>query len=143
LVFDISALSGSEEQVSLRQRLFRGKPEMSIRVQLQRMYAKYLREVVKYPKIYKPTLGQDLRECFMFLRTKVNHALHIYRKQTALREADTALDNLRDVIWATYEVGCISEGQYGLWIEEISLFGMMLGGWIKETRAAEGGRHES
>jgi hypothetical protein len=107
------------------------------------MYSRFLREVVQYPKIYKPTIGQDLRECFASLRTKINHASRVYHKQTALREADTALDNLRDVIWATYEVGCISEGQYGLWVEEISTFGMMLGGWIKEVRVAESGHHES
>lgn len=121
-----------------RERLFRARQQnLPIRVHLQKMYSKYLREVVQYPKIYKPTVGQDLREAFSLLRTKLNHAAKLHHKLTALREADTALENLRDVVWASFEVHCISEGQYGLWIEELNTLGMMLGGWIKNAQNAE------
>ena len=121
-----------------RGRLFKAdQPNLPIRVQLQKMYARYLREVVQYPKIYKPTIGQDMRESFMELRSRLNYAAKVYKKQTALREADTALDNLRDAVWAAYEVKCISDGQYGLWIEELNTLGKMLGGWIKSVKENE------
>ena len=48
-----------------RDRLFKAKQHnLPIRVHLQKMYSKYLREVVQYPKIYKPTIGQDMRSVF-------------------------------------------------------------------------------
>lgn len=97
-----------------RDRLFRAKQHnLPIRVHLKKMYSKYVREVVQYPKIYKHTVGQDMRECFMVLRTKINHAAKLQHKLTALREADTALECLRDAIWAAFNVRCISEGQCG------------------------------
>ena len=121
-----------------RDRLFKAKQHnLPIRVHLQKMYSKYLREVVQYPKIYKPTIGQDMRECFAALRTKINHAAKLQHKLTALREADTALECLRDTVWAALDVRCISEGQYGLWVEDLSALGMMLVGWIRDARNAE------
>lgn len=49
-----------------RDRIFRAKQHnLPIRIHLQKMYSKYLREVVQYPKTYKPTIGQDMRECFV------------------------------------------------------------------------------
>lgn len=121
-----------------RERMFRARQHnLPIKIHLQKMYSKFLREVVQYPKVFKPTIGADVREAFSALRSKINYAAKVQRKLTALREADTALDNLRDVIWAAFDVRCISEGQYGLWVEDLTSLGMMLGGWIKDARAAE------
>lgn len=121
-----------------RERMFRARQHnLPIKIHLQKMYSKFLREVVQYPKVFKPTIGTDVREAFSVLRSKINYAAKVQRKLTALREADTALDNLRDVIWAAFDVKCISEGQYGLWVEDLTALGMMLGGWVKDARAAE------
>jgi len=121
-----------------RDRLFKARQHnLPIRVYVQKMYSKFIREVVQYPKIYKPTIGQDIRECFATLRAKLNHAAKLQHKLTALREADTALECLRDAVWAAFDVRCISEGQYGLWIEDLSVLGKMLGGWIKDAQSSE------
>ena len=121
-----------------RGRLFRAKQhDLPIRVLVQKMYSKYVREVAQYPKIYKATIGRDMGDAFTALRSKVNAASKLFHKLTALREADIALDNLRDVVWAAYDLRCISEGQYGLWIEDLSAAGNMLGGWIRSVQESE------
>lgn len=121
-----------------RSRLFRARQhDLPIRVLVQKMYSKHIREVAQYPKIYKATIGRDMGDAFTDLRSKVNAASKLFHKLTALREADIALDNLRDVVWAAYDLKCISEGQYGLWIEDMSAAGNMLGGWIKSVQESE------
>ncbi len=112
---------------------------LPIRMAVQDIYRHYLQEVVQYSKVYKPTLGQDLRQAISTLRNEVNRAAKLHHKQTALRDADVALENLRDVLWAAYEVKCVSEGQLGIWVEKMNAVGRMLGGWIKK----ENGKHES
>lgn len=102
-----------------------------LKVCISEMYKAHLREVAHYNKIYKPTIGVDIRESILQLRECVNKALKMQKKDTALRDADIALENLRDGLWVAYELKCISEGQLGLWIERLDTAGKMLGGWIK------------
>jgi hypothetical protein len=99
---------------------------------LQDIYQHHLRESAQFNKIHKPTLGADIRAVIADLRTQINRASKLYNKQTALRDADIALENLRDVIWAAYSVRCISEGQLGVWVEKLNAIGRMLGGWIRD-----------
>jgi hypothetical protein len=106
---------------------------------LQDAYQHHLREVIQFNKSFKPTLGQDIRLAIGALRNEINRALKLHHKQTALRDADIALENLRDVLWAAYEVRCISEGQLGVWVEKINTIGRMLGGWIREASKVESG----
>jgi len=121
-----------------REKMFTTKQHnLPIKTHLQKMYSKFLREIIQWPKVFKPTLGVDVRETFAVLRAKINHAVKVHKKLTALREADVALDNLRDILWTAFDVKCISEGQYGLWIEDITVLGKMLGGWIKDVWASE------
>ncbi|MDR3353936.1 MAG: four helix bundle protein [Synergistaceae bacterium] len=110
---------------------------LPLRTAVQDIYQHHLREVVQFNKIYKPTLGADIRQAIGDLRTEINRASKLYNKQTALRDADIALENLRDVIWAAYTVKCISEGQLGVWLEKLNKVGRMLGGWIKKVSASQ------
>ena len=106
---------------------------LPLRLALQDLYAHHLREAVQFPKQYKPTLGQDIRAAIAELRTEVNRASKLYNKQTALRDADIALENLRDVVWAAYSLKCLSDGQLGVWAEKMDSIGRMLGGWIRDA----------
>lgn len=98
------------------------------------IYKAHLREVANYNKVYKPTVGVDIRMSILELRDCVNRAVKLYKKETALRDADIAMENLRDGIWAAYELKCISAGQLGIWTERLDKAGKMLGGWIKTIR---------
>ena len=109
------------------------KEGLPLRIAVQDIYHHHLREVVQYNKVHKPTLGQDIKTAISALRTEINRALKLYNKQTALRDADIALENLRDVIWAASSRQCISERQFGVWVEKLNTVGRMLGGLIKEV----------
>jgi hypothetical protein len=117
-----------------------GKPQnqknqrLPLREAIQELYSHHLREVVNFSKVHKPTLGADIRAAITELRGQVNRAAKMFKKGAALRDADVALENLRDIVWAAYDVRCISEGQFGVWAEKMDEVGRMLGGWINSER---------
>jgi hypothetical protein len=100
------------------------------------MYARFAREYVQYPKIYKHTVGEDIAASFASLRGLLNRAAKLHKKQTALRDADIELENLKDLFWAALELRCITEGQFGLWVGDVTDLGRMLGGWIRSDRSS-------
>ncbi len=119
----------------MKDKIFKaGQSELTLKVRLQGLYKHCLMAVAQMPKQYKPTIGVDLREAISTLRHFTNSGLKLIHKQTALREADIALEDLRDIIWVAFELRCISEGQFGIWAEEIAAVGGMLGGWIKSVQ---------
>ena len=119
---------------SNREKLYRARVyNFPIRMEIQKLYNLYVTYYVQFPKEYKQTLGKDLGQVIYELRKHVNHALKVYQKQTALRDADSTLECLRDIVWCCFEKKCLSAGQLGLWAEQINVIGVMLGGWLKEV----------
>lgn len=95
----------------------------------------FLRDVVNFNKVYKPTIGADIREAINELRGQVNRAFKLHNKATALRDADISLDNLRCMVWTAHELKCISGGQMGIYAEHMAEIGRMIGGWERAIRS--------
>lgn len=105
-----------------------------LRTHINTMYKVHLREMIHYNKVFRPTVGMDIKAAICELRRQVNRAFKLYNKGTALRDADIALEDLRDLLWSAYELKCISDGQLGVWTERISTVGKMIGGWLKTIK---------
>lgn len=116
--------------------MFHNGDPSPLRALIQDIYKAHLREVVHYNKVYKPTIGADIRQDILALRAGVNRALRTPDKRrdqkiSALRSADIALENLRDGLWTASELKCVSEGQLSEWCKRLDTAGKMIGGWIK------------
>lgn len=122
--------------MSAREQIIHSRSQkLPLMVLLEDIYAAFCREVIQWPKSYKHTLGEDVRRAICDLRKECVRAAKLYKKETALRDADIALELLRGLIWSAHQLKCVSNGQLGVWIEKLDLCGKMIGGWISSVNA--------
>ncbi len=119
--------------------MYRGRQHSySIRVEVMKLYNLYVTSYPQFSKQYKLTAGADLGDALNMLRDRVNLALKSSTKYEILVEADTALENIKDIVWCLFEIRCISPGQLKLWADIIHTIGTMLGGWLKKCKTEMG-----
>jgi hypothetical protein len=79
--------------------------------------------------------AQSHLDCGLKLQTRPSRTGRGSRRQSALQDADAALDRLRLYLRLAHVWGWLNDGQYAHVSAQVAEFGKLLGGWIRQSAA--------
>ena len=90
----------------------------------------------QFPKVYRHSVTQRLMNAALDCQEAVFTAQSSrdVRRDTALQDADAALNRLRLYLRLVHQWRWLSDGQYIHVSTQVAEIGKLLGGWIKQSR---------
>jgi len=115
--------------------------EMRVLVRVFDMLEWLLPKCERFPRAYRFTLTQRMMDAALDVQDRLFEAQSHRgsRRQALLRDADAALNRLRLYLRLAHRWRWLSDGQYRHISAQIAEIGGLLGGWLRQTRAAKGG----
>lgn len=95
-----------------------------------------LPKVEHFPRVYRYSVVQRLMDAALDCQEAVFAAQSSRdaRRQTALQDADAALNRLRLYLRLAHHWHWLTDGQYAHVSGQVAEIGKLLGGWIKQSR---------
>ena len=89
----------------------------------------------RFPKVYRHTVTQRLMNAALDCQEAVFAAqgAHEARRQSALQDADIALNRVRLYLRLAHHWRWLNDGQYAHVSAQVAEIGKLLGGWIKQA----------
>lgn len=115
--------------------------EMLVLVRVFDMLDWLLPKSEKFPRAHRFTLTQRMMDAALDVQDRLFEAQSHRgrRRQGLLLDADAALNRLRLYLRLAHRWRWLSDGQYRHISVQIAEIGRLLGGWIKQSRAAKAG----
>ena len=89
----------------------------------------------RFPKVYRHTVTQRLMDAALDCQEAVFAAQGVRdtRRQSALQDADIALNRVRLYLRLAHHWRWLNDGQYAHVSAQVAEIGKLLGGWIKQA----------
>lgn len=110
---------------------------------------KYGREVIgRWPKFYRDDLGADIKAQMRKMLTLATRARLKYYNKTTLTDLDIEKEVLKVLLREANETlftarngekrQLLSDHSYGVWAEQVTEIGKLIGGWINAIQSGNG-----
>lgn len=97
----------------------------------------------QFPKYEKFLLAAEIRTALTEIKRLLIRAAKRYYKKTTLEDLDIEIELLRSLVRESVKLQYIDMKRYEVWAAKIGEIGKMLGAWLKNVRAAQGGTETS
>lgn len=97
----------------------------------------------QFPKYEKFLLAAEIRTALTEIKRLLIRAAKRYYKKTTLEDLDIEIELLRSLVRESVKLQYIDMKRYEVWAAKIGEIGKMLGAWLKNVRATQGGAETS